>query len=101
MVDLFLRVLLSVYLLINNKLFNKKICYKIKAKKNIPMQASYFLERQFPLFLCCLSHESICIIMVLTLRRGFCCAVATTSCLQWQIMMFIYQRRFWLPAWGS
>ena len=40
MVDLFLPVLLSVYLLIKNKLFNKKICYKIKAKTKIPMQAS-------------------------------------------------------------
>ena len=32
-VDLFLPMLLNVYLLIKKKLFNKKICYKIKATK--------------------------------------------------------------------
>ena len=42
MVDLFLHVLLSVYLSINNKLFNKKICYKIKVKKTFPCKYHIF-----------------------------------------------------------
>ena len=60
-VDLFLPMLLNVYLLIKKKPFNKKICYKIKATKKHSHASVIISGKADPsdLFLCYLSHESI------------------------------------------